>query len=155
MSSLFLFEIFGAKLLKIMHNTKRFAHFLSETTKAAQDSTHAASFVLMLSPRIIFRGARRIRSTSCGLWRGVKPVRDDHSSLPCARGNHACSRGGGCGAEMFFSLSYRFIFVVYSCVFQFGLQNYTFFFNRQKNLQKNFIKSRFFYFFRAFLARDS
>ena len=52
---------------------------------------------------------------------GEKPVRDDHSLLPCAHGNHACSRGDDCAAEMFFSLFYLIFIIV---IRQFGLQNY-------------------------------
>ena len=44
-----------------------------------------------------------------------------HSLLPCAHGNHACSRGDDCAAEMFFSLFYLIFIIV---IRQFGLQNY-------------------------------
>ena len=65
-----------------------------------------SALLASVSNVLIFRGARQIRLTSCGPLRGVKPGRDDHSSWPCARGNHACSRGGDCAAEMFSSLLY-------------------------------------------------
>jgi hypothetical protein len=58
---------------------------------------------------ITFRGARQIQLTSYGHEHGEKPIRDDHSLLPYAHGNHACLRDDDCEAEMFFSF-FLFIF---------------------------------------------
>ena len=80
--------------------------------------------VLLLTParmEFTFHDARLKRSASYDLLHGGKPVRDDHSLLPYAHGNHACSRDGDCVAEMFFSLSYLILFVI---IRQFGVQNY-------------------------------
>ena len=68
---------------------------------------------------LIFRGARQIRLTSCGPLRGVKPGHDGHFWWPCAHGNHACSRGDDCAAEMFssllYSIYYRLYFTLLGC----------------------------------------
>ena len=61
--------------------------------------------------RIIFRGARQKQLTSYGHEHGEKPIRDDHSLLPYAHGNHACSRDDDCEAEMFFSF-FLIIFLI-------------------------------------------
>jgi len=72
------------------------------------------SFIIHDKRRITFRGSRQILSVFYDPWRGVKPKRDGHSLLPCARGNHACSRGGDCGAGMFFSLLYNCFMLLFS-----------------------------------------
>ena len=102
-----------AKVQRNIETTKKLGIFLRKYTQ-----------FLFVTPqgRITFRDARQIQLTSYGPWRGEKPVRDDHSLLPCARGSHACLRGDDCAAEMFFSLFYLyFIFVE---IRRFGLQNY-------------------------------
>jgi hypothetical protein len=43
----------------------------------------------------------------------VQPVRDDRSWLSFSHGSRACSRDGGCGAEMFFSLLYTYFIRYY------------------------------------------
>ena len=69
---------------------------------------------LLVKPKraIICRGSRRKRSTSCGRVRGGKRGLCVRSLWPCARGIHACSRGNGCEAEMFFSSSYLYCYFV-------------------------------------------
>ena len=62
-----------------------------------------------------------INTKKIGYISKKQPVRDDHSLLPYAHGNHACSRGDDCAAEMFFSLFYLIFIIV---IRQFGLQNY-------------------------------
>ena len=62
---------------------------------------------------ITFHDARQKRSTSYDLLHGEKPIRDDHSLMPYAHGNHACSRDGDCAAEMFFSLSYLILLLLF------------------------------------------
>ena len=65
----------------------------------------AVGFPVLLSRwrATTFRDARRRLSASCGLWRGVKPVRDGRSCWPSSHGNHACALSCDCGAGMFFS----------------------------------------------------
>ena len=86
-----------AKVQRIIEITKKLGVFLANTPNSYLRETE-----------FTFRDARQIRLTSCGPLHGEKPVRDDHSLLPCAHGNHACSRGDDCAAEMFFSLFYRY-----------------------------------------------
>jgi hypothetical protein len=40
----------------------------------------------------------------------VQPERDDHSLWPFSHGSRACLRDGDCGAEMFFSLLFTYLF---------------------------------------------
>ena len=91
------FSAFGAKLQRIIDTTKKLGIFLIKHTQ-----------FLFLTWEFTFRGARQTRLTSYVPLRGEKPVRDDHSLLPCARGSHACLRGDDCAAEMFFSLFYPY-----------------------------------------------
>ncbi len=86
----------------------------------------------LIASKLTYRDARRKRSTSCGPLHGVRPIRGDRSWWPCARGNHACSRGGDCAVEMFFSLFYSVIIVKFH---RFGLQNYTNLLNYARNIR--------------------
>ena len=88
--------------------------------------------------RLTFRDSRQIRSTSCGPLHGEKPGRDGHSLWPCARGNHACSRGDDCAAEMFFSLLY-YLFIL--LLFRLKIWYYTTF--RAAKLHKSFELHKF------------
>ena len=97
---------------------------IPETTKEKRRKLTFHSVISLpsgFSGCITFRDARQKPLTSCDLLRGEKPIRDGHSSLPCAHGNHACSRGGDCVAEMFFSLFFIFILLL---LLNFGLQKY-------------------------------
>ena len=84
--------------------------------KKTQKAAKNWSMLLLMSSsfqrfcqEITFRGARQKQLTSYGHEHGEKPIRDDHSLLPYAHGNHACSRDDDCEAEMFFSF-FLFIF---------------------------------------------
>jgi hypothetical protein len=84
-----------------------------KTQKAAKKIISLLLFVACNDHRkITFRDFRVIQSTSCGHEHGEKPIRDDHSLLPYARGNHACLRDDDCEAEMFFSFS-NYLFCYY------------------------------------------
>ena len=61
--------------------------------------------------RITFRDSRQKPLTSYVLWHDVKPKRGGRSSWPFFHGSRACSRDGDCGAEMFFSLLFTYLFV--------------------------------------------
>ena len=63
--------------------------------------------------KISFRDARQKQSTSYDPSHGEKPIRDDHSLMPYARGNPACSRGDDCVAEMFFSLFFIYLLLLF------------------------------------------
>ena len=78
--------------------------------KKEQRCGNLRSFLFRINVNdIICRGARQKRLTFCDHEHGEKPIRDDHSLLPYAHGNHACSRDDDCEAEMFFSF-FLFIF---------------------------------------------
>ena len=62
--------------------------------------------------RITFRDAHQKPLTSCGPLHDVRPKRDDHFWWSFSHGNHACSRDGDCGVEMFSSLLYIYLFVM-------------------------------------------
>jgi len=109
------------------------------------------SSIYSLKTEITFRDALKKRSTSYDLLHGEKPIHGDHSLLPYARGNHACSRDDDCEAEMFFSLSYYiFIFVI---IPQFGLQNYALFSKYASFIRFLAHKKPFFYIFFVTLHR--
>jgi hypothetical protein len=91
-----------AKLQRKIDTTKKSGIFLRK---------HTQFLSVDVAGVITFRDARQKPLTSCGPWHGVKPVRGGHSWLPCAHGNHACSRGDDCAAEMFFSLSFMYYIV--------------------------------------------
>ena len=93
-----------------MRQQKNWVYFL-ENTPNSYDKLLLAVGQKPIA-KITFRDARQIRLASYGPWRGEKPVRDDHSLLPCARGSHACSRGDDCAAEMFFSLFYLYFILL-------------------------------------------
>ena len=61
---------------------------------------------MMCIENLTCRGSRQKQWVSYGRVHGGKQVRDDHSWSSYAHGNHACSRGGGCVAGMFFSYSF-------------------------------------------------
>ena len=82
------------------------------------------SSIYSLKTEITFRDALKKRSTSYDLLHGEKPIHGDHSLMPYAHGNHACSRDGDCVAEMFFSLLFIFFVVIIPRI---GLQKYTLF----------------------------
>jgi hypothetical protein len=46
----------------------------------------------------------------------VQPKRGDHSWWPFSHGSRACSRDGGCAAEMFSSLLFYYLFVTFSTI---------------------------------------
>ena len=100
---------------KIKRQVFAFHHNIKshKNTKSSKESLLAAFNVIVdrrisLS-EITFRGARQKQLTSYGHEHGEKPIRDDHSLLPYAHGNHACSRDDDCEAEMFFS----FFFIIF------------------------------------------
>ena len=85
-----------------------------ETRKQSGKKTQKAaknwSMLLLMSSsfqrfcqEITFRGARQKQLTSCDHDDGGKPIRGGRSLSTFSHGNHVCSHGDGCGAEMFFS----------------------------------------------------
>ena len=75
-----------------------------QTTKAAKkQSVSLLPLRFCITSWIIFRGARQKQLTSCDHDDGGKPVHGGRSLSTFSHGNHACSHGDGCGAEMFFS----------------------------------------------------
>ena len=118
MKSFFLFwckDRNNRRQYKIKRQVFAFHHNIKshKNTKSSKESLLAAFNVIVdrrisLS-EITFRGARQKQLTSCGHEHGEKPIRDDHSLLPYAHGNHACLRDDDCEAEMFFSF-FLFIF---------------------------------------------
>ncbi len=105
-------------------STKKYRHRQKDRQKKSRADLRLLPTILSVDSNmmeITFRDARQKRSTSCDPLHGEKPVHDDHSSMPYAHGNRACSRDGDCAVEMFFSLFYYLIFVI---IRQFGLQNY-------------------------------
>lgn len=73
--------------------------------------------------RITFRDSRQKQLTSYGRVHDVQTKRDDHSLLPYAHGNHACSRDDDCAVEMFFSSFILFFVVILSLLkHEIGLQ---------------------------------
>lgn len=74
------------------------------TTKAAKkQSVSLLPLRFFVANRITFRGARQKQLTSCDHDDGGKPIRGGRSLSTFSHGNHVCSHGDGCGAEMFFS----------------------------------------------------
>ena len=86
------------------------------TTKAAKkQSVSLLPLRFFVANRITFRGARQKQLTSCDHDDGGKPIRGGRSLSTFSHGNHVCSHGDGCGAEMFFSF-YSWLFDVMFCV---------------------------------------
>jgi hypothetical protein len=82
----------------------------------------------------------------------VKPKRGGRSSWPFFHGSRACSRDGDCGAEMFFSLLFTYLFVTFSLIWG---AKVLISFELRKFIAKFFtFRSSLFTFFRTFAAEN-